>query len=66
MSYQTETYCIVKELVLDNGRVQNVVLVDSGSEVMEFKSKEEADDLAKVFENNSDKGFKYKSKKIGA
>jgi hypothetical protein len=59
-----ETYCIVKELVLDNGRLQNVILVDGGSEVIEFDNKEEADRLAKIFEANSEKGFKYRAKQI--
>lgn len=59
-----EAYCIVKELTLANGRTQNVILVDSGSEIMEFDDKKEAERIAEIFETNSDSGYKYTVKTI--
>lgn len=57
-------YCIIKELVLPNGKKQNVIILDGGTEVLEFNSREKADYFAKVFETNSDSGYKYTVRKI--
>jgi len=57
-------YCIIKELILPNNRKQNVILVDSLSEIIEFDNKDEAQNLADIFESNSDSGYKYYIKKI--
>lgn len=59
-----ESFCIIKEYPLPNGRIQNVVIVDTFSEVIEFDNEEEAQKLASIFETNSDGGYKYTVKKI--
>ena len=57
-------YCIVKELILENGATQNVILVNSLSEIIEFGTYEEAKKLAEIFEKNSNQKLKYTVKKI--
>ena len=57
-------YCIVKELVLENGATQNVILVDNLSEIIEFGNYEEAKELADIFAKNSNQKLKYTVKKI--
>jgi hypothetical protein len=57
-------YCVIKELVLDNGVIQNVVLVNSLSEIIEFETYDEAKNLAEIFEKNSDSKLKYTVKEI--
>ena len=57
-------YCIIKELILENGAKQNVILVDSLSEIIEFDTHEEANKVAKIFEKNSDLTLRYIVKKI--
>jgi archaellum biogenesis ATPase FlaH len=57
-------YCIIKELILPNNVKQNVILVDSLSEIIEFDNKDEAQNLADIFQSNSDSGYKYYIKKI--
>ena len=60
-----EAYCIIKKMIPGpNSRTQHVIIVDSGSEIMEFDTKEEADSLAKLFEINSDSGYEYTVRKI--
>lgn len=57
-------YCIIKEFILENGAIQNVILVDSLSEIIEFDTYEEAHNFAKIFEKNSDLKLRYIVKKI--
>jgi len=57
-------YCVIKELVLDNGATQNVVLVNNLSEIIEFETYAEAKNLAEIFEKNSDSKLKYTVKEI--
>ena len=57
-------YCIIKELILENGAKQNVILVDSLSEIIEFDTYEGANKVAKIFEKNSDLKLRYIVKKI--
>jgi len=57
-------YCVIKELVLENGAKQNVILVNSLSEIIEFETYDEAKNLAKIFEKNSDSNLKYTVKEI--
>ncbi len=59
-----KTYCIIKELILENGVTQNVILVNSLSEIIEFSTYEEAKELADIFEKNSNQKLKYTVKKI--
>lgn len=42
-----------------------VILLDSEGEVLEFSSKEVAEEMRIKFEVNSDSGHKYRIKKIG-
>ena len=42
-----------------------VILLDSEGEVMEFVTKELAEEMRIKFEVNSDSGYKYRIKKIG-
>jgi hypothetical protein len=57
-------YCIIKELVLKNGKTQSVILLDGGSEILEYTDKSEAENIANIFETNSDSGYKYYVRKI--
>ena len=59
-----ERYYIIKELILPNGNLQNVILLDGGSEVLEFDNYDKAYYMARIFERNSDSGYKYIVKKI--
>jgi archaellum biogenesis ATPase FlaH len=43
---------------------QYVILVDSFSEIIEFDNKAEAQNLAGIFQSNSDSGYKYHIRKI--
>jgi hypothetical protein len=60
-----EKFCIIKELVLPNGNKQHVILLDGGTEVLEFNTYEKAEYFAEVFETNSDSGYRYYVRKIG-
>lgn len=42
-----------------------VVILDSEDDVLEFNTKEEAEEMRLRFEVNSDSGYKYRVKKIG-
>ena len=42
-----------------------VIILDSEDHVLEFNTKEEADEMRLRFEINSDSGYKYRIKKIG-
>ncbi len=64
MKKMEKMYCIIKELVLENGVTQNVILVNSMSEIIEFNNYTEAKDLATIFETNSDSNIKYIVKRI--
>tara|TARA_R110000868_G_scaffold9032_2_gene45838 strand:+ start:176 stop:370 length:195 start_codon:yes stop_codon:yes gene_type:complete len=57
-------YCIIKELILPNNMKQTVILVDSISEIIEFDNKDEAQNLADIFQSNTDSGYKYYIKQI--
>ena len=48
-----DKYCIIKILLLENGIQQNVILVDSLSEIIELNEKK-AQELADIFQLNSD------------
>lgn len=59
-----ETYIIIKELILNNGQKQNIILLTNAEEIWEFNNKEEAERIAQNLEVNSDSGWKYKVKTI--
>lgn len=60
------SYIIIK-MVKDANREKElpVIILDSEDHVLEFNTKEEADEMRLRFEINSDSGYKYKVKKIG-
>lgn len=61
------SYIIIKMIKPANGQSKvPVILVDSASEVMEFETYEEAEDMCTKFQINSDSGWDYMVKKIGA
>lgn len=60
------SYLIIKEIKSNNGKVLPVVLLDSHADVMEFDTREEADEMATMLNINSDSGHTYRVKKIGA
>lgn len=47
-----------------DGVVVPVILLDTLGEVWEFDSKESAQEMANIFNTNSDSGHKYEVKKI--
>ena len=54
-------------MVKDTNREKElpVILLDGENEILEFDTKEDAEDMRLRFEINSDSGHKYKIKKIG-
>ena len=60
------SYIIIK-FVKDLNREKElpVIILDSEDDVLEFETKEEAEEMRVRFEVNSDSGHKYKVKKIG-
>lgn len=57
-------WVIIKYIKNKKGAVLPVILLDSNSEVLEFESQEDADKIKDIFEQNSDSGYKYETKKI--
>jgi len=60
------SYIIIKK-VKDASREKElpVIILDSEDDVLEFDTKEEAEEIRLRFEVNSDSGYKYRVKKIG-
>lgn len=60
------SYVIIK-LVKDSNREKElpVIILDSEDDVLEFDTREEAEEMRLRFEVNSDSGHKYRVKKIG-
>lgn len=60
------SYIIIK-FVKDSNREKElpVIILDSEDDVLEFDTKEEAEEMRLRFEVNSDSGYKYRVKKIG-
>ena len=63
MGYK-KSFCIIKKMVLSNGKIANVVMIDSNHEVLEFETREEAEKLASIMTENSDSGWEYVVKEI--
>lgn len=60
------SYVIVKMIKSsDHTSPVPVILLDSSSEVMEFETQEEAEEMRSRFQINSDSGYAYLVKKIG-
>jgi hypothetical protein len=58
-------YVIIKEMTNQIKVKIHVIIINSQSEIWEFDTYEEAEEMRKVFEANSDSGYKYSVKKIG-
>ena len=60
------SYIIIK-MVKDASREKElpVIILDSEDDVLEFDTKEDAEEMRLRFEVNSDSGYKYRVKKIG-
>ena len=60
------SYVIVKMVKAnENSSHLPVILLDSTSEVMEFETEQEAEEMRRRFQVNSDSGYSYQIKKIG-
>jgi hypothetical protein len=60
------SYCIIKVMKNEHGgKPIHSVIIDNLSEVMEFKTEDEAEKYRTVFAKNSDSGHEYYVKKIG-
>lgn len=61
------SYVIVKMIRTSDGSSHlPVILLDGNSEVLEFETEQEAEDLRRKFQVNSDSGYNYQIKKIGS
>lgn len=58
-------FVIVKYIPNENGVEMPVLIVDTHSEVLEFDTPEEAEKIRKIFQSNTDSGYKYLVKKVG-
>jgi hypothetical protein len=65
MEKHKESFAIIKEMSEPNGKSETLI-VDTHSEVLEFDLFEEADNIAKIMEANSNHGYKYRVRKVGS
>jgi hypothetical protein len=60
-------YVIVKHVKMNSNPMSNkvpVILLNSDTEVWEFDTLEEAEDMKEIFQTNSDSGHVYEVKKL--
>ena len=60
-------YVIVKHVKMNSNPMSNkvpVILLNSDTEVWEFDTLEEAEEMKEIFQTNSDSGHVYEVKKI--
>lgn len=57
-------FIIIKHIYGERSRLP-VVLLDGLGEVMEFSTEEQANEMASLFQMNTDSGHVYEVKKIG-
>jgi len=57
-------YVIIKHVKTKDGRIFPVIMLDSHGEVLEFEKKEDADELSKILNVNTDSGHRYEVKKV--
>ena len=60
-------YVIVKHVKLNSNPMSNkvpVILLNTDTEVWEFETEKEAEDMKDIFQTNSDSGHVYEVKKI--
>jgi hypothetical protein len=51
-------------MLVKNGKPQHVILVDGECEIREWDDKEEAENVAELFNSNTDSGYEYFVKEI--
>lgn len=64
MEEKEKSFSVIKEILGPNGMIETVI-VDAHSEVLEFDSFDEADNIAKIMEVNSNHAYKYKVRTVG-
>ncbi len=64
MEEKQKSFVVIKKIPGSNGIIETV-MVDTHSEVLEFDSFDDADNLAKIMEANSNHGYKYKVRAVG-
>ena len=52
-------YLIKKKMINRNGNIQHVLLTDGQSQIWELKDKEQADEIVRVMNANTDSGCEY-------
>jgi len=57
-------YVIVKQIKTETKKRLPVILLNSESEIWEFNSIEDAEEMKEIFQTNSDSGHIYEVKKI--
>jgi len=57
-------YVIIKHVKGAMGKRLPVIILNSDTEVWEFDTAEEAEEMKEIFQTNSDSGHKYEVKKI--
>jgi len=57
-------YVIVKQIKTESKKRLPVILLNSESEIWEFDSIEDAEEMKEIFQTNSDSGHIYEVKKI--
>lgn len=58
-------YVILKHIKLEENKKRvPVIILNSDSEIWEFETFEQADEMKKIFEKNSDSGHTYEVKKL--
>ena len=57
-------YVIIKHVRVQDKKIFPVIMLDSHGEVLEFEKKEDADQLAKILNVNTDSGHRYEVKKV--
>lgn len=58
-------FVIVKYMKNDKGIEMPVLIVDAHSEILEFDTEKEAEEVKDVFQANTDSGHRYAVKKVG-
>lgn len=58
-------FVIVKYIPNKNGVEMPVLIVDTHSEVLEFDTDKEAEEVRELFQSNTDSGYRYVVKKVG-
>ena len=60
------SYLIIKEVKSNNGKILPVVFLNVNKEIMEFETEAEAEKFASVLTVNSDSGYLYRVRMLGA